>query len=118
VEVSNPDRVVFPEIGRTKRDVVEYYEKIAHRMVPHLHGRPLALQRFPDGISRQGFLQKQAPDYLPDWINTIGLERVRGGRVEHIVCDDGATLVYLANQAAIALHRLLVDRRAPPLPSS
>lgn len=116
VEVSNADKVLFPDDGITKGDVVEYYRRIAPQMIPHLRGRPLALQRFPDGVKGEGFFQKTAPDYFPDWIETVELPRERGGTVRHVVCNDAATLVYLADQAVLVLHRLLVTSAAPRKP--
>src|SRR5258707_795129 len=103
LEVSNADKVLFPEDGITKGDVVEYYRRIAPQMLPHLEDRPLALHRFPDGIDREGFFQKTAPDYFPDWIETVELPRERGGTVRHVVCNDAATLVYLADQGVLVL---------------
>jgi bifunctional non-homologous end joining protein LigD len=116
VEVSNLDKVLFADDGITKGDVVEYYRRIAPQMLPHLEDRPLALQRFPDGVDRQGFFQKTAPDYFPDWIETVELPRDRGGTVRHVVCNDAATLVYLADQAVLVLHRLLVTAAAARSP--
>jgi bifunctional non-homologous end joining protein LigD len=116
VEVSNPDKVLFPDDGITKGDVVDYYRRVADHMVPHLQGRPLALHRFPDGIKREGFFQKTAPDYFPEWIATVKLERERGGTVEHVVCNDAATLVYLADQGVLVPHRLLAAATAPRKP--
>jgi len=115
VELSNLDRVLFPDVGVTKGDLVEHYRRVAGRMVPHLKGRPVSMQRFPGGIEEEGFYQKAAPDYFPDWIRrvTIGKE---GGTVEHVVCDNAATLVYLANQGCITPHVWLsrVDRLDHP----
>jgi bifunctional non-homologous end joining protein LigD len=116
VEVSNLDKVLFPDDGITKGDVVEYYRRVAPQMLPHLEDRPLALHRFPDGVERQGFFQKTAPDYFPDWIETVELPRERGGTVRHVVCNDAATLVYLADQVVLVLHRLLVTAAAPRSP--
>jgi bifunctional non-homologous end joining protein LigD len=116
VEVSNADKVLFPDDRITKGDVVDYYRRVADQMVPHLKSRPLALHRFPNGIKREGFFQKSAPDYFPDWIETVKLERERGGNVEHVVCNDAATLVYLADQAVLVPHRLLVAAAAPRKP--
>lgn len=116
IEVSNADKVLFTDDGITKGDVVEYYERIADQMLPHLRGRPLALHRFPDGVKDEGFFQKSAPHYFPDWIETVKLERERGGTVEHVVCNDAATLVYLADQAVLVPHRLLVAATAPRKP--
>ena len=115
VELSNVDKVLFPDADLTKGDLVEYYRRIADVMVPHLAGRPVSMHRFPDGIDGKRFFQKQAPDYFPEWIR---LERVEkeGGTVDHVVCDDAATLVYLANQACITPHVWLsrVDRLRRP----
>ena len=101
--LSSLDKVLFPDAGVTKGDVVEHYRRVAARMVPHMKGRPVSMQRFPDGIEGQGFFQKDAPDYFPDWIRRVTVEK-KGGTVEHAVCDDAATLVYLANQNCITPH--------------
>ena len=68
LEVSNADRVVFPAIGRTKGDVVAFYERIAPRALPHLLERPLSLKRFPKGLSGPGFFQKNVPGHYPESI--------------------------------------------------
>ncbi|HYO46091.1 MAG TPA: non-homologous end-joining DNA ligase, partial [Gemmatimonadota bacterium] len=97
------DRVLFPDVGVTKGDLVEHYRRVAGRMVPHLKGRPVSMQRFPSGVEEEGFYQKAAPDYFPDWIRRATVGKA-GGTVEHVVCDNGATLVYLANQGCITPH--------------
>ena len=104
-ETSNEDKVLFPEAEITKGALIDYYERIADRILPWLVGRPLVLQRFPDGIRGQGFYQKQVGDHFPDWITTVRVH-VRGsdGTQELLVCDKKATLAYVANQACIALH--------------
>jgi bifunctional non-homologous end joining protein LigD len=106
IEISRAGKVLFPDDGITKAELVSYYLRIAPRMVPHLAGRPLVLQRFPDGIGRTGFIQKAAGPYYPDWIKKATVKKA-GGTVKHVVCDDAATLVYLANQACITLHTWL-----------
>jgi bifunctional non-homologous end joining protein LigD len=116
IDVSNSDKSLYPDDGITKGDVVDYYRRIADFMVPHLEGRPLALHRFPDGITGGGFFQKATPDYFPEWIDTVKLERERGGTVEHVVCNDATVLVYLAAQAVLVPHRLLVAAAAPRKP--
>ncbi len=103
VELSHPDKVLFPDAGLTKGDLVEYYRRIAPTMLPHLAGRPVSMHRFPDGIEGKSFFQKDAPDYFPGWIHTEEIAK-EGGSVTHVVCDDAATLVYLANQACITPH--------------
>ncbi len=103
VELSNENKVLFPDDGITKGDIIEYYESVADRILPFLKGRPLVLERFPNGIGASGFYQKQTGTYFPDWIRTVRV-RKQGGSQDLVVCDDVATLVYLANQAAITLH--------------
>ncbi len=106
VELSNTGKVLFPGDGITKGDVIRYYERVAKVMIPHLRDRPLTLHRFPDGIDAEGFHQQQRSDYFPDWIKTVRTPRADGSgdAVEHVLCNNQATLVYLANQAAITLH--------------
>ncbi len=103
IELSATDKVLFPDEGFTKGDLVEYYRKIAPLMLPHLRDRPLAMERFPDGLGGEGFFQKDIPDYFPGWIGRLGVMK-QGGRITQVVCNDAATLVYLANQACITPH--------------
>lgn len=103
IEVGNPDKVLFPKAGITKRDLVEYYQRIGEEMLPHVRGRPVTMHRFPDGIDGSGFYQKNTPDYFPDWIRTVEVTK-EGGTVTHVIVDDTATLVYLADQACITPH--------------
>jgi bifunctional non-homologous end joining protein LigD len=110
VEVHRPDKVIFPGDGDTKTytkgDLVDYYRAVAPFMLPHLRGRPLMLERYPDGLGGPRFMQKNIPDAYPDWISRVEVPK-EGGTVCHTVCDDSATLVYLADQAALTLHRWL-----------
>jgi bifunctional non-homologous end joining protein LigD len=115
IDLSNQNKLYFPESGITKGDVVNYYRRIADWMLPHVAGRPLTMQRFPNGIEGQGFYQKDAPDYFPDWIKRQDLEK-SGGTVSHVVCDDQATLVYLANQGCITPHLWLSKMDQPRHP--
>jgi bifunctional non-homologous end joining protein LigD len=103
IEMSNVDKVLFPEDGTTKGDLIEYYRRIADTMLPHMAGRPLTLHRFPDGIDASGFYQKEAADYYPDWIARVTVSK-EGGTLKQVVCEDAATLVYLANQGCITPH--------------
>ena len=104
VKITRPEKVLFPQDGITKRDLIEYYRRIAPWILPHLRGRPLALERYPDGIDKPGFFQKTTPSYYPGWIETVTIKKKMGGTVRHVVCDDAATLVYLANQACVTPH--------------
>jgi bifunctional non-homologous end joining protein LigD len=105
VELSNTGKVLFRDGGITKGDLVGYYRDVAAAMVPLIAGRPLTLQRFPDGVDRGGFFQQDASDHFPDWVRRVPVpRRGKGGTVEHVVCDHPATLVYLANQATVTFH--------------
>lgn len=103
VETSSLDKVLFPKEGITKGEIVDYYRRIADRMVPHLEGRPLSMRRYPNGIGEQGFFQQEAPDYFPGWIDKVTVEK-EGGQIVHAICNNAATLVYLANQNVITPH--------------
>jgi bifunctional non-homologous end joining protein LigD len=103
LKLSNPDKVLFPAAGLTKADLIDYYERIAPVILPHLAGRPLSLVRYPNGIEVEGFMQKNASDYFPSWIRRARLAK-QDGDVAHVVADSAATLVYLANQACVTLH--------------
>lgn len=108
IDLSHPDKQMFPiewsDDPVTKADLVDYYRRIASVMVPHLRDRPLVMTRYPDGIAGHGFYQKDVPDYFPDWIRRAEMPREQGGTVTHVVCDDEATLAYLATQACITPH--------------
>ncbi|HEY8527681.1 MAG TPA: non-homologous end-joining DNA ligase [Acidimicrobiales bacterium] len=103
VSVGNPDKVLFPGDGLTKLDLVEHYRRVAPAMVQHAGGRPVTIQRFPDGIGAGGFFQKHASNHFPDWIERVTVPKA-GGTVEHVVIQRAADLVYLADQGAIAVH--------------
>ena len=103
VKVTRPEKVLFPQDGISKRELVDYYRHIASWMLPHLRGRPLTLERFPDGIDGMRLIQKSVSAYYPAWIKTVTVKKV-GGTVRHVLCEDEATLAYLANQACITPH--------------
>jgi bifunctional non-homologous end joining protein LigD len=103
VEVSRPDKILFPEDGITKRDLAEYCRRIAPRILPFLNERPLSLQRFPDGIG-WGFYEKKAPDYFPKWFERVRVRVKEGGSQQQLMCNNVASLVYLADQACITPH--------------
>jgi bifunctional non-homologous end joining protein LigD len=115
IEISNLGKVLFPDAGITKGDLVDYYRRIADTMLPHIRNRPLTLHRFPDGIGAEGFYQQNVSDYFPRWIARARLAKA-GGRVEHCLCNDAATLVYLAGQACITPHSWLARADHPRNP--
>ncbi|HWE25052.1 MAG TPA: DNA ligase D [Myxococcales bacterium] len=101
---SNLDKVFWPEEGYTKGDLLAYYRAIAPWLLPYLRDRPVVLTRFPDGIAGKSFFQKDAPDYVPAWIRTARMRNDEGREIDHFVCDDAATLLYVANLGTIPLH--------------
>jgi bifunctional non-homologous end joining protein LigD len=103
VPLSHPDKVLFPDDGITKEDLAGYYADVADRMLPWLRDRPITMVRYPDGLGGPRFFQKNAPSYFPAWIRRVEVGK-EGGQVQHAVCDQPATLVYLANQACIEIH--------------
>ena len=125
VTTSSEDRVVFPDAGLTKGDVIAYYHDVGELIVRELRGRALTVERFNKGIAGGGYYQKHAPKYFPAWIQRTV---VRGKKpVEHAVCNTVADLVYIANQNALTFHvpiaradqsghpdRLIFDLDPPP----
>jgi len=104
IAMDNLDKVIFPEIEYTQGDLLEYYRQISDVMLPYMENRPLTLQRFPDGITEEGFYQKAAPDYFPDWISTTSIKLGKGGRQKQVICNNVATLAYLVDQGCITFH--------------
>lgn len=109
IEISNRNKVLFPDSGLSKGDLIDYYAAVAPTMLPHLRGYPISMQRFPDGIEQQGFFNKNTPDYFPNWIDRISFPKVEGGTFQAPVIDSAAALVYCANQAMITAHLYLAE---------
>jgi bifunctional non-homologous end joining protein LigD len=103
VRITNPDRLMFPRDGITKLDLATYYRDVAPAMVRHARDRPVALQRYNDGIEGQAFFQQEMPRGAPDWVRSVRV-RKEGGWVRHALANDAATLVWLANQNCITPH--------------
>jgi bifunctional non-homologous end joining protein LigD len=104
VKITHPDKVLFPEDGITKGELVDYFRHVADVQVPLVKDRPLTMQRFTDGIDKPGFFQKEAPYYLPEWIETVTFELRDGRKQRQILCNDAATLAWIANQDCITQH--------------
>jgi bifunctional non-homologous end joining protein LigD len=103
IEITHPDRVLFPKDRITKADLVDYYARVAEVMVPHLRDRPLSQHQFPGGIEGGSFWKKQIPDHFPEWIGRVKVDTEKGPQVQ-ILGNDAATLAYLANQNCITPH--------------
>jgi bifunctional non-homologous end joining protein LigD len=115
VALSNTGKVLFPDGGITKGELIGYYQAAAEQMLPYLRERPLAMARYPDGITGERIFQKNVGRHFPDWIPRVEVGK-QGGRLSQVVCAKAADLVYLANQAAIELHPFLsrVGRASHP----
>lgn len=103
VEVTHPDKPIFASEQITKADLVSYYESIASVALDHVRDRPATMQRLPEGIDSEGFMQQQMPDYFPDWIERVTVEKQRG-TVTHVLLNSADTLGYVANQGCVTPH--------------
>jgi bifunctional non-homologous end joining protein LigD len=126
VEITHPDKVLFPDDGITKADLAGYYERVSEWMLPHIRMRPISMQRFPDGIGGKGFFHKDIPSYFPGWLKRVEVPK-SGGTVTHVYACDAETLVYLVGQNTITPHiwltrsdrpwqpdRMVIDLDPPP----
>lgn len=104
VKLTNPTKVLFPRDGITKTDVAEYYASIAHVMLPHLAGRPVGLQRWPNGIDEEAWFQQNAPEKTPDFVRLIDTGPKHGSK-RKILVENESTLLWLANLAALTIHQ-------------
>ena len=104
IEVSNPDRVVYPDAGVTKGEVVAYYRAVGDALLPYLDGRALTVERYPKGLAGGGFMQKNAPDHYPDYIDRFTTPKEDGGVTVYPVISTVEAIVYLANQGVITFH--------------
>ena len=117
LRLSNLGKVLYPESGFTKGDLIDYYAAIAPSLIPHLQDRPLTVTRWPDGVQGKSFFQKQAPAHTPDWVARATLPSGRKP-IDHVLADDLPTLLWLANLAAIELHTPLARARTIGCPTA
>jgi bifunctional non-homologous end joining protein LigD len=103
LSLSNLDKVMYPKVGFTKGQVIDYYTRVAPVLLPHLRGRPLTLKRYPDGVESEYFYEKQCPSHRPDWVRTAAIPTGRK-TIDFCLCDDLPTLVWAANLADLELH--------------
>ena len=108
VALTNLEKVLYPEVGFAKGQVLDYYTRIAPVLLPHLAGRALTRKRYPDGVEGQVFFEKNAPRGTPDWVRVVTLPSPGSSKnretVDYVVVDDLATLVWTANLASLELH--------------
>ncbi|HTE33756.1 MAG TPA: hypothetical protein VK666_25420, partial [Chryseolinea sp.] len=103
VELSNLDKVLFPEDGIVKAQVISYYLNVAPTLLNYVKGRALTLIRFPDGITGESFYQKNRPEWAPEWIEFVALGKEQK---DYIIATEPALLVWLANLASLEIHQL------------
>ena len=119
LSLSNLDKVLYPEVGFTKGQVIDYYTRIAPAVLPHLHDRPLTLKRYPNGVDQTYFYEKQSPSHRPAWVQTAAVYSRHNARtIDFTLANDLPTLVWLANLADLELHTSLAlhhDVKAPTL---
>jgi bifunctional non-homologous end joining protein LigD len=106
LRLSNLDKVLYPAVGFTKGQVIDYYTRIAPVLLPHLRDHPLTLKRYPNGVEEKYFYEKQAPSHRPDWVKTVPVP-ARGRTIDFVRANDLPTLVWLANLADLELHTSL-----------
>lgn len=118
LELSNLDKVLYPAVGFTKGEVIDYYSRIAPVALPHLRDRALTRIRFPNGVEEKSFFEKNAPAHTPEWVRVETLPAPGSTKdretINYVVADDLPTLVWLANLAAIELHTPQWRIGAPP----
>ena len=117
MRITNADKVLYPETGTTKGEVVDYYRRIAPVLLPHLRGRALTLRRYPDGVEGESFFEKRCPGHRPEWVRTVPVARSSGDPYEACEVHDEDTLVWLANLAALELHPSLAVADDPERPT-
>ena len=108
--LSNLDKVLYPDTGTTKAEVIDYYARIAPVMVPHLADRGVTLRRFPDGVEGNSFFEKRCPGHRPEWIDTVLGPGDRNGDIGYCCLDSAPALVWAANMAALEIHAPMARR--------
>ena len=103
LSLSNLDKVMYPETGFTKGQVIDYYTRVAPVLLPHLRDRPLTLKRYPNGVEGGHFYEKQCPSHRPEWVRSEPVD-LQSKTIRFCVCDDLPTIVWLANLADLELH--------------
>jgi bifunctional non-homologous end joining protein LigD len=103
LKLSNLEKVLYPQAGFAKREVIDYYAEISEALLPHLEGHALTVTRWPDGVTGKSFFQKQAPAHRPGWVATVALPG-RSKTIDYVLVDGLPTLLWLANLAALELH--------------
>lgn len=116
VQLSSLDKILFADIDGTKGEMISHYELVAAKMLTEVRDRPLVLERFPNGVDKKGFYQKNTPDHVPDYISRLVVPSKSQGEIVYSVIHDANGLVYLANQGTVVFHTLLSAASNPDHP--
>ena len=108
IELSNLEKVFFPDDEIVKAELIQYYLKLAPTILAHVKGRPLTLVRYPNGIAGETFFQKRRPDWAPQWIDHVSLGDEK--KIDYILLTEAACVVWLANLACIELHQTALSK--------
>jgi bifunctional non-homologous end joining protein LigD len=120
LKLTNVEKVLYPQCGFTKGEMIDYYTRVAPAMIPHLSGRAVTLRRFPEGVEDldAAFFEKRCPKHRPKWVKTATVEAgPRAGKIDFCVCDGLPTLVWMAQLATVEFHPSLSKARAPKRPT-
>jgi len=118
LKLSNLDKVLYPEAGFTKGQIIDYYVRIAPVLLPHLHGRPLTLKRYPNGVNGMYFYEKNCPEHRPEWVQTVPIWSSGNNKwMNYCLAQDLPTLVWAANLADLELHTSLSLGKEPLRPT-
>lgn len=113
LSVTNLEKVLYPDAGFTKGDLINYYIRVSPALLPHLRDRPITLKRYPDGVDGPFFYEKKCPSHRPEWVRTARVAKSEGGEINYCVLNDLPTLVWAANLADLELHTFL--HKAPAI---
>lgn len=115
--LSNLGKVLYPDVGFTKGQAIDYYVRVSSVLLPHLSRRPLTLKRYPDGVQSGHFYEKRCPPYHPDWVDIADVPSDRRGTIRYCTVENLAALVWVANLASLELHTLLSTAEHPDRPT-
>jgi bifunctional non-homologous end joining protein LigD len=104
--ITHPDKVYWPKLGYTKADLLDYYDNVSSYILPHLKNRPIVMHRFPEGIEGEDFYHKQAPDFIPEWIERAEVQH-SDKKIDYVMIQDLKSLLYVVNLGSIELHPFL-----------
>ncbi|GAB4231116.1 MAG: non-homologous end-joining DNA ligase [Chlamydiales bacterium] len=110
IDITHPEKILYPSLNLSKEKIIEFYQEISPYLLPHLKHRPIVLQRFTEGVEKEGFFQQEIPDYYPDWMKGISVERKEKGTQKMLEVHTKTALKYVVNQDGICFHTWLSQK--------